>query len=195
MRLSAVLAAALLLVCAAPCLRAQRRFEAGVFLDSLSVSQTGTDNFGVGGRFGYRARPTLAWEGELAYDYGINFHEAYRAITSGDTTQIETTSIGVTQGYFGPTLEPSRGRLRPFATLKGGFVDFRLSPSLVPYSAYLSPILGIRTSNVNASLYPAVGAEATLGPLGVRLEAGDAIYFNNGVRNNLRITFGPILRF
>ena len=176
-------------------LHAQRRFEAGIFLDSLSVSQTNTDNFGVGGRFGYRAQRNMVLEGELAYDYGINFSEAYKAVANGNTTQIERTSIGVTEGFFGPMLESPRGRFRPFATLKGGFIDFRLSPSLIPYSSYVSSVFDIRTSSVSAAIYPAVGAEASLGPVGLRLEAGDAVYFNNGTHNNLRITFGPIVRF
>jgi hypothetical protein len=59
----------------------------------------------------------------------------------------------------------------------------------------VSAVLGIRTSTFNAALYPAGGVEATLGPLGLRLESGDLIYFNEGGHNNLRITFGPILRF
>jgi hypothetical protein len=37
--------------------------------------------------------------------------------------------------------------------------------------------------------------EPALGPLGLRLELGDEIYFNDGAHNNLRITFGPIFRF
>jgi len=134
-------------------------------------------------------------EGELAYDYGVNFREVYSNIANGNVTAIEQTSIGVTQGVFGPKLEPAHGHLRPFVTLKGGFIDFRLSPSLIPYSSVLSALLGIRTSHLNAALYPAGGAEATLGPLGLRLEFGDLIYFNDGEHNNLRITFGHILRF
>jgi hypothetical protein len=31
--------------------------------------------------------------------------------------------------------------------------------------------------------------------VGLRFEMGDEIYFNNGGHNNLRITFGPIIRF
>jgi hypothetical protein len=92
-------------------------------------------------------------------------------------------------------LEPSKGSFRPFATLKGGFVDFRLSPSLLPLNNVVSTILDIRTSSLNAAIYPAGGVEASLGPVGLRLELGDEIYFNNGVHNNLRVTFGPILRF
>jgi hypothetical protein len=134
-------------------------------------------------------------EGELAYDYGLNFNEAYRDITNGNIAAIERTSIGVTHGLIGPKLQPGGGGFRPFVTLKAGFMDFRLSPSLLPYSNIASTILGLRTSNVNAALYPAGGIEAALGPVGLRFEIGDEIYFNNGGHNNLRITFGPIIRF
>jgi hypothetical protein len=174
---------------------AQKRVEAGVFIDYLGISQTNTNNFGVGGRFGYRVHRNVMFEGELAYDYGINFDEAYRDITNGDIAAIEHTSVGVTHGLFGPMLEPAKGVFRPFATLKGGFVDFRLSPGLLPFSNVVSTILDIRTSSLNAAMYPGAGAEASLGPVGLRFEMGDEIYFNHGAHNNLRITFGPILRF
>jgi hypothetical protein len=194
--LKVVLTVATLLLCEhwSPA-HAQKRVEAGLFLDYLGVSQTQTNNFGVGGRLGVRVHHNVMVEGELAYDYGVNFQEAYNNIANGNVTAIAQTSIGVTQGLFGPKLQPAHGHLRPFVTLKGGFIDFRLSPSLIPYSSVVNTVLGIRTSNLNAALYPAGGAEATLGPLGLRLELGDLIYFNDGEHNNLRITFGPILRF
>ena len=185
----------ILLSCASSCLLAQSRVETGVFIDYLSISQTSTDNFGIGGRFGYRVHHNVMLEGELAYDYGINFDEAYHNISNGDIAAIERTSIGVTHGLFGPTLEPAKGGLRPFVTLKGGFVDFRFSTSLLPYSNLASAILGIRTSRLNAAIYPGGGLEASLGPVGLRFELGDEIYFNNGGHNNLRITFGPMVRF
>jgi hypothetical protein len=172
-----------------------QKVEAGIFLDYLSVSQTSTNNFGLGARFGYRIHRDVMLEGELAYDYGINFDEAYRNIANGNITAIERTSIGVTHGLFGPKIQLSGGGFHPFATLKAGFVDFRLSPSLLPYSDVASAVFGLRTSSLNAAIYPTAGIEATLGPIGLRLEAGDEIYFNNGSRNNLRITLGPILRF
>jgi hypothetical protein len=175
--------------------RAQSRMEAGVLLDYLNVGQTQTPNFGVGGRFGYRVHRNAMFEGELAYDYGVNFSELYVNIVNGRVAAIERTSIGVTDGLFGPMLEPARGHFRPFATLKGGFIDFRLSPSLLPYGTVVSSLLGLRTSNVNAALYPGGGVEASLGPLGLRLEFGDLVYWNGGAHNNLRVTFGPIVRF
>ena len=177
------------------CALAQSRVEGGIFLDSLSVSETNTNNIGMGARFGYRMHSNVMLEAELAYDYGINFDEAYRNISNGDLVAIEHTSIGVTHFLAGPMLRPAHGHFRPFATLKAGFMDFRLSTSLVPYSDVVSSVFGLRTSNLNAALYPAGGIEVSIGPVGLRLEAGDEIYFNRGTHNNLRITFGPIIRF
>ena len=174
---------------------AQKRLEAGIFLDYLDLSQTSTNNFGLGARFGYRVHHDVMLEGELAYDYGINFGEAYRSIVSGNIAAIENTSLGVTHGLFGPKLQPSGGGFRPFVTLKGGFMDFQLSPGLLPLSNVVSTLLGLRTSNWNASIYPAAGVEATVGPVGLRFEVGDEVYFNNRAHNNLRLTFGPIVRF
>jgi hypothetical protein len=82
-----------LLVGGSSLLFAQKSVEAGIFLDYLSISQTNTSNFGLGGRLGYRVRRNVMIEGELAYDYGINFNETYRNITNGDLTAIERTSI------------------------------------------------------------------------------------------------------
>jgi hypothetical protein len=183
------------LLLATPCLFAQKRVEAGVFLDYLDVSQTGTNNFGLGARFGYRVHHDVMLEGELAYDYGINFEEVYRNLASGNIGAIERTSIGVTHGLVGPKLQPSGGVFRPFVTLKGGFMDFRLSPGLLPLSNAVSTLLGLRTSNLNAAIYPGAGVEAAIGPVGLRFEIGDEVYFNNGAHNNLRLTFGPTVRF
>ena len=191
----ALIGLALFLIGSSSLAFAQKRVEVGVFLDHLNVSQTSTNNFGVGGRFGYRLHRKLMMEGELPYDYGINFDEVFRDLANGNITAIGRTSIGVTHGLFGPKLEWSSGGFRPFLSFKAGFVDFRLSPSLVPYSNVVSALTGIRTSNLNVAIYPAGGLEAVLGPLGLRLELGDEIYFNNGAHSNLRITFGPTLRF
>src|ERR1700732_4158465 len=147
---------------------AQKRVEAGVFLDYLSVSQTSTSNFGLGGRFGYRVHRDVMLEGELAYDYGLNFDEAYRNIVNGNLAAIERTSVGVTHGLVGPKLQPSGGGFRPFVTLKGGFMDFRLSPGLLPISNAVSTLLGLRTSNLNAAIYPGAGGGGAIGPVGLR---------------------------
>jgi hypothetical protein len=191
----AIIVAAISMGVSSPRLSAQERVEAGVFVDYLNISQTNTDNYGLGARLGVRFNRFIVVEGEAAYDYGINFAEAYRNIANGNVTAIANTSIGVTHGLIGPTLKPPRGAFRPFLTLKGGFVDFRFSSGLVPYSDAASVILGLRTSSLNGAIYPGGGVEASLGPVGLRLEIGDEIYFNNGGHHNFRATFGPIIRF
>ena len=47
----------------------------------------------------------------------------------------------------------------------------------------------------NDAVYPGGGVEGFFGPVGLRLEVGDDIYFDNGARNNIRVTFGPTIRF
>jgi hypothetical protein len=37
--------------------------------------------------------------------------------------------------------------------------------------------------------------EAFWGPFGLRLDVGDEIYFDNGAQNNVKVEFGPHLRF
>jgi hypothetical protein len=44
-------------------------------------------------------------------------------------------------------------------------------------------------------MYPGGGIEAHWKVIGLRLDAGDEIYFNGGAHHNVRITFGPIIRF
>src|SRR3954471_24278702 len=88
---------------------AQSRMEAGVFLDSLSISQTATDNIGLGARFGYRVHRDVLLEAELAYDYGLNFREAFVDLANCDIVAIENTSVGVTHGLIGPTVQPGHG--------------------------------------------------------------------------------------
>ena len=92
--------AALILVLATlPCpLLAQKRVEVGAFIDYLDISQTNTSNFGLGARFGYRVHHDVMLEGEVAYDYGLNFNEAYLNIVNGHLTAIERTTVGVTHG-------------------------------------------------------------------------------------------------
>jgi len=99
----------LALLFAAPSLVAQKKIELGVFVDYLNISETATNNFGLGGRFGYRIHHDVMLEGELAYDYGINFDEAYRNLANGNISAIERTSIGVTHGLAGPKLQPAGG--------------------------------------------------------------------------------------
>jgi len=53
----------------------------------------------------------------------------------------------------------------------------------------------LRANNVSGTLYPGAGLEGHIGPVGLRLEAGDEIYFAGGAHHNPRVTFGPFIRF
>jgi hypothetical protein len=54
-------------------------------------------------------------------------------------------------------------------------------------------ISAIRTSWVQST--PCGGLEGRIGPVGLRLDVGDEIYFNGGTHHNFRASFGPYIRF
>src|SRR5215472_11904081 len=56
-------------------------------------------------------------------------------------------------------------------------------------------VRGLTNTDLNGVFYPAGGVEAFAGILGFRAEIGDEMYFANGANHNLRITFGPAIRF
>ena len=45
------------------------------------------------------------------------------------------------------------------------------------------------------TFYPGGGIEFFVGWFGMRFEAGDEMFFDNGVNHNLRVTAGPVIRF
>jgi hypothetical protein len=55
--------------------------------------------------------------------------------------------------------------------------------------------VGLDNGKTDFALYPAAGVEAFAGPIGIRLEAGNDIYFDHGGHNNLLVTLGPQIRF
>src|ERR1700722_16304742 len=113
--------------------------------------------------------------------------------TSGAITTTNS-NLRVLHGLFGPKFQTS-GPVRVFVTVKGGFTNFRFDPTPASFDTFTSSVTNLRTSNVDAALYPGGGVEAFLGPIGLRLEVGDEIIFVNGAHNNWKVTFGPQLRF
>ena len=53
----------------------------------------------------------------------------------------------------------------------------------------------LENTDLNGVFYPGGGIEFFLGPIGIRADAGDEIYFDRGAQNNLKITVGPTIRF
>lgn len=189
-KLSLLVGSLVLLSCALP-LNAQDHGEVGVFADYFRVQAVPLDLVGVGGRASVNIRPHAALEAELAYDFDRAFGTTFN---SGASLTAQRTSMRALHGMFGPKFQIGTGALRAFVTVKGGVVDFRFS-NLNPTSGFESSIDNLRADSVNGVLYPGGGGEAYLGPIGLRLDVGDQIYFNHGANHNLAITFGPHIRF
>lgn len=189
---------ALLLFCAgclAPLAVAQENgHEAGVFADYFRASQTHNNYGGVGARLGFPAFSLLKFEAQMSYDFNQFFTEGFTNTSTGTVT-LTRSSMRILHGEFGPKLDLGHGRVRPFVTLKAGGIHFGLSNAPATLGTFFSSVDNLRRSNVSGVLYPGGGLEGHLGPLGLRLDVGDEVYFNNGSHHNFSLGFGPYLRF
>jgi hypothetical protein len=170
------------------------RFQAGAYADYFRVSQTNTNMAGLGARVGVKALPYVMLEGEMSYDFNKAFTEGFTDPTGGAIT-FQNSDIKVLHGLFGPKITAGHGKIRPFVTLKGGFVNFRLDARPASFSGFISSVDNLRANNVSGTLYPGAGLEGHIGPVGLRLEAGDEMYFAGGTHHNPRVAFGPFIRF
>jgi hypothetical protein len=103
------------------------------------------------------------------------------------------TQFRTLHGFFGPKFQTGSGAFRFFVTGKVGFDNFTINNQNAP--AGFKSTVGLDNGKTDFALYPAAGVEAFAGPIGIRLEAGDDIYFDHGAHNNLRVTLGPQIRF
>jgi len=182
--------------CVVPFASAQDKehVQVGVFADYFRLSQTDTNFAGVGARLGFQAFKEIKLEGEVGYDFDQAFSEGFTDTSTG-AVSIQRTGIRVIHGEFGPRVNIGHHAIQPFVTLKGGFIDFRLNNAPATVGTFFSSVNGLRTNNVDGVFYPGGGLQGHLGPIGLRLDVGDEIYFNHGTHNNLRVAFGPTFRF
>lgn len=166
--------------------------ELGVFADYFRFSQTDpVKNFlGVGARAGFNLNRNVQLEAEMAYDFKRNFTNVF---TDGVTTTTVNSNLRTLHGLFGPKFQTGSGPFRFFITGKAGFDNFTVNNQDAP--AGFRSAVGLDNGKTDFAVYPAVGIEGFAGPFGIRLEAGDEVYFDHGGHNNLRVTFGPQLRF
>ena len=195
MKRSFLLITASLFFAAAPVLMAQQdsdHVEVGAFADYFRFSNASpVRNFiGVGGRAAFNVRPSVQIEAEMAYDFKRNYTNTF---TNGVTTVLVHTGFRTLHGFFGPKFQTGSGPFRVFVTGKVGFDNFSVSNQNAP-TGFVNTV-GLTTGKTAFAVYPGGGFEAFAGPIGVRAEIGDDIYFINGAHNNLRVTFGPQLRF
>jgi hypothetical protein len=169
-------------------------FEIGAFADyfRLSTPNPNINYVGVGGRVGFNVHPNVALEAEMAYNFERNITTT---TSTGGTTNFFQTRTRPIHGLFGPKFQVGTdGPFRAFFTTKVGFVTFSHSTAS-PTSGFVSGVSDIANGGARFALYPGAGIEAFAGPIGIRLEAGDDIYFLGGARNNLKVNIGPVIRF
>lgn len=179
---------------------AQNHGEVGAYADYFRFNQASfNDNFvGVGGRVGINVSSHVALEGEMNYDFARNFTTTSSSSTGGGiNTNFVRTSVRPITGLFGPKFQfGTTGPFRAFLDAKVGFIDYSVNNSgVVSGTTFTNSISGIGGSGTHLAFFPGGGIEAFIGPIGLRLDVGDEVYLNNGARNNLRVTFGPTLRF
>ena len=165
--------------------------EIGAFADYFNLSRT-TPNInyvGLGGRVGFNVRPTVQIEAELSSDFERNFTSVFSDGINPSLCEATPANHGAS-----PKFMTSGGPFRAFGTFKAGFVSFSTSNQDVP-SGFVGGLGSVTEGNTRAAIYPGVGVEGFWGPFGLRLDGGDEIYFDHGARNNLKVTFGPAIRF
>jgi len=167
--------------------------EVGVFADYLNLGRTDPHiNFvGVGGRAAFNVRPSVQLEAEMSYDFKRGYASTF---SNGVTTQIVNTNLRPLTALFGPKFQTSSGPFRAYATGKLGFMNFSVSDQNAA-AGFKGALGAVNNGDTQFALYPGAGVEGFWGPFGMRLEVGDEIYFDNGARNNLKVTVGPVIRF
>lgn len=175
-----------------PLASAQDHFQVGAYGDYFRITQTNTNLAGLGGRAAVKVFPHVMFEGEMSYDFEQAFTETF---TQGGTVTLANSNLKVIHGLAGPKIIGGHGRLRPFLMVKGGVINFRLDPRPAGVAGFISSVDNLRFNNVSGVLYPGGGFETHLGPLGLRVEAGDEIYFAGGTHHNPRLAVGPFIRF
>jgi len=166
--------------------------EVGAFADYFRFSNADpVRNFvGLGGRIAFAVHPSVQLEAEMAYDFKRDFTSTF---TNGVSTELVNSQMHTLHGFFGPKFQTGSGPFRVFVTGKVGFDNFSVN-NLNATDGFVNQV-GLTNGATYFALYPGGGFEAFAGPIGIRAEVGDDIYFNNGAHNNLRVTFGPQFRF
>ena len=170
------------------------RVNVGVFGNYVRLNDGGLNLAGVGARLSFKIVPVVQFELESSYQFDQTFTSGFTSSGTG-TASIARTNVRMLDGLFGPKLMTNRGPVRLFVTAKAGFTNFNISNSAATLGTVGNAFSNLSGSNVYGVFYPGGGAEAFWGPLGIRLDIGDEMYFNNGGHNNLRIAFGPTIRF
>lgn len=178
---------------AVPMMMAQDHVEVGAFVDYFRLNSDAapvSNFFGLGGRAAFNMNSNVQLEAEMAYDFKRNYTSTY---SNGVTSTTVNSKFRTLHGFFGPKLQTGSGPFRVFLTGKVGFDSFSVTGQNAG-TGFVNTV-GLSNGATYFAVYPGGGIEAFAGPIGLRAEIGDDIYFHGGAHNNMRITFGPQLRF
>jgi len=164
----------------------------GVYFDYTRLQFAKQNFFGVGARLGFNIHPHIVMEAEGAYDFEQNT-TANITDLSGNTTTVRS-NLRLIHGLFGPKIQTT-GPVRVFAVLKGGFLNFRGGNPAVTIGNVSNQVGNVLNGDTNGVFYPGGGVEFNAGFFGIRLEAGDEIFFDNGANHNFKFMGGPQIRF
>lgn len=166
--------------------------EVGIFAEYFRLNDPGpTRNYlGLGGRAAFNVHPSMQIEAEMGYDFERDYTNTF---TNGVTTVNVASRLRTLHGLFGPKFQTGSGPFRVFVTGKVGFENFTVTNQGAP-TGFVSAV-GLDNGATYFAIYPGGGLEAFAGPIGVRAEIGDNIFFHNGAHNNMRVSFGPQFRF
>jgi len=169
-----------------------RHGEIGVFANYLRLASADDLNtVGIGANLDFNLNRHVQLEAQMAYNFERN---TTTASSTGGFTSFNRTGLRSLTGLFGPKFISGTGAWRVFGTLQGGFINFNTS-NKGPASGFVGSVNTVVDGNTHGVFYPGVGVEAFAGPVGLRLDVGDEMYFLDGAHNNLRIAAGPQFRF
>ncbi|MGH9638434.1 MAG: hypothetical protein ACRD4R_12745 [Candidatus Acidiferrales bacterium] len=181
----------ILVACLVPAASAQ--VSIGAYGDYMRLSQTNTNLAGLGARLSFKVIPAVQFEAQMSYDFDQAFTEGFTTSSGGGVSTV-TSNFKVLKGLFGPMIE-TPGPVKFFITAKGGFINFMFNSAPGSLPGFTSDVSNLRANNVDAMFYPGGGLEANIGPVGLRLDVGDDMYFANGAHNNWSVQFGPVIHF
>jgi hypothetical protein len=160
-------------------------FEAGVQVAGAVSSEFDSTDVGFGGRVAWHPATVLGIEGEIDLYSG----------TLGDDAAF---SGGRLEGLFGATIGPRLGRLRPFARVRPGFVQFReASEPIVCILIFPPPLRCTLAAGRTVFAFDLGGGVEWLpsGRTFLRFDAGDRMIRYPTVSHDFRFALGGGVRF
>jgi hypothetical protein len=180
----------------APALFAQEeRGEVSVFADYVRLRSAHNTNFwGPGASLGFNFNNYVQMEAAMAYDPEKTFTQTNSSgIGTVTTTTTRQVGLNVLHGEFGPKFQTGFHSAKLYLVAKGGFIHFGVSNASIG-TGFVNSFNNFDSSATHGVFYPGVGVEFGK-RFGVKMEAGDLMYFNNGANHNLRVSVGPKISF